>query len=274
MSDRTFRFGVVAMPTAGPGEWTTTTRRIEELGYSTVLMPDGLQLLAPFSSLALAASATKELRVGTFVLASSLRPPLSAAWEGHSLSVLTDGRFEFGIGTGRPDAKTFAERLGLPFGTGGERLRQMGEAIDHLRELDGDQRTPVLVAAAGPKALDLAAEKADIVTLAARPLATRDEVAGMAGRLRSAAGERADDIEIAMNLFVVGDEVPPWVRGFIGVDAATLVAHDSLAMLRGSVTEMADELQRRRDALGVSYVSVNSAFVEAFAPVVERLAGR
>ncbi len=45
-------------------------------------------------------------------------------------------------------------------------------------------------------------------------------------------------------------------------------------MLRGSVTEMADELQRRRDALGVSYVSVNSAFVEAFAPVVERLAGR
>ena len=45
-------------------------------------------------------------------------------------------------------------------------------------------------------------------------------------------------------------------------------------MLRGSVTEMSDELLRRRDAFGVSYVSVNGAFLEQLAPVVERLAGR
>jgi hypothetical protein len=37
---------------------------------------------------------------------------------------------------------------------------------------------------------------------------------------------------------------------------------------------MVDELQRRRDRLGVSYVSVNAAFVEQFAPVVERLTGK
>jgi hypothetical protein len=37
---------------------------------------------------------------------------------------------------------------------------------------------------------------------------------------------------------------------------------------------MADELQFRRDALGVSYPSVNAAFVEPMAPVVELLNDR
>ena len=36
---------------------------------------------------------------------------------------------------------------------------------------------------------------------------------------------------------------------------------------------MADRLARRRDALGVSSVTVISAFAEQLAPVVERLAG-
>jgi probable F420-dependent oxidoreductase len=274
MGDRTFRFGVVVSPDGGREQWIATVRRAEELGYSSVLVPDGLQLLAPFPSLAVAASASATMRVGTFVLASPLRPPLAAAWAGHSLSVLTDGRFEFGIGTGRPQAKAYTDELGLPYGTAAQRLQQVSDAVDHLRRLDGDRHTPVLVAAGGPKALDLAAEKADIVTLANGPLASREEVAAMSERVRAAAGPRADDIEFAMNLFVVGDEMPPWVQGFLGVDGATLAAHDSLVMLRGSVDEMADELQRRRDTIGVSYVSVNGGSMEQLAPVVERLAGR
>lgn len=55
---------------------------------------------------------------------------------------------------------------------------------------------------------------------------------------------------------------------------ATLIAHDSLLILCGSPQGMADELQCRRDAFGISYVSVNTAFSEQSAPVVERLAGR
>jgi hypothetical protein len=35
---------------------------------------------------------------------------------------------------------------------------------------------------------------------------------------------------------------------------------------------MADELERRRGRLGISYVSVNAAYIEHFAPVVELLA--
>ncbi|MET8872145.1 hypothetical protein [Nocardia sp. NPDC004604] len=41
-------------------------------------------------------AALTDLRVGTWVYASSLRP--AAAWEAHSLSLLTEGRFEMGIG--------------------------------------------------------------------------------------------------------------------------------------------------------------------------------
>ena len=95
----------------------------------------------------------------------------------------------------------------------------------------------------------------------------------MIGEVRAAAGDRADDIEYAMNIFVVGTRCP-WIQGFIGAAAATLIEHDSLTMLRGSVDQMADELQRRREELGVSYFSVNSAFLEEFAPLVDRLNGR
>jgi len=149
MSDHRFRFGVVATPQDGD-QWRTTAHRVAELGYSTLLMPDGLQLLSPFPALA-AAAATTDVRVGTFVLAAPLRPPRSAAWEAHSLTVLTGGRFEFGIGTGLPHAITqAAQELGLPLRSGAERLAAVSETIDHLHTLDGDTHTPVLMAAGGP----------------------------------------------------------------------------------------------------------------------------
>ena len=72
----------------------------------------------------------------------------------------------------------------------------------------------------------------------------------------------------------VGDEAPVWIRQFLGADMETLIARDSLMILRGSPGQMADELQSRRDTLGVSYLSVNAAFMELFAPVVEDLTGR
>jgi alkanesulfonate monooxygenase SsuD/methylene tetrahydromethanopterin reductase-like flavin-dependent oxidoreductase (luciferase family) len=161
----------------------------------------------------------------------------------------------------------------MPYGTASERRDQVKQTVAHLRELDGEARTPVLMAAGGPRALALAAEIADIVTVATGPFATRDEVAALTAGFRETAGSRAAEIELAMNLFVIGDEVPPWVQGFIGADAQQLVAADSLTMLRGSVDEMADELRRRRDAFGTSYISVNQAFYEELAPVVEKLTG-
>ena len=72
----------------------------------------------------------------------------------------------------------------------------------------------------------------------------------------------------------VGDEVQPWMRQFLRVDPAELHRVDSPGALRGTPREMADQLLRRRDELGVTYYAVGENFVDALAPVVELLAGR
>lgn len=161
----------------------------------------------------------------------------------------------------------------MPLASPVQRLKQIEHTIDALHELDGDQHTPVMMAAAGPRARALAAARADIVALAAPTLASRDELARNAAEFRDMAGTRYEQIELSMNIFVVGDQMPPWIERFIGADVDTLIQHDSLAMLRGSPTAIADELRRRRDSLGVSYVTVNGAFADAMAPVVELLNG-
>lgn len=274
MITKAFRFAVQANPQDGK-QWLATARRAEEYGYSSLLMADGMRLLSPLPALALAAGATTSLRVGPFVLASPLRPPRLVAWDAHTLSLLTDGRFEFGIGTGRPEVVEQSVRLlDQPETTAAQRLALAERTIDELRALDGDRHTPVLMAAGGPRARAVAAAKADIVTPAVGPLATREEVARLTAGIREAAGDRADRIELAMPIFVVGDEASAWVQQFLRTDMATLIARESLVILRGSPREMADELQRRRDGLGVSYVTVNAAFIAEFAPVVELLAGR
>ena len=274
MTEKRFRFGVVASPDRGAEAWQSTVRRAADLGYSTILMPDGLQLLSPFPSLAIAA-ASADIRVGTFVAAAPLRPPRAAAWDAHTLTVLTDGRFDFGIGTGRPAAAQFAAELGLPFGTAQERREQVLETLDQLVKLDGERRTPIMLAAAGPKSLAMAAERADIVSLAKPALTPREEVAALAKELRELAGSRADDIELAMNLFAAGNgELPPWTKQAAGIDAETLAKSDSLMLLPGTPQQMADELQRRRDEFGASYISVNATYLEELAPVIELLADR
>ena len=100
---RPFRFGVQAPLRSDLPTWREQVRRLADLGFSTLLMPDFPQLQpAPAPTLALAASVADNMRVGTWVYALPLRPVWSTAWESHSLSVLTEGRFEMGVGTGRP----------------------------------------------------------------------------------------------------------------------------------------------------------------------------
>jgi len=270
---RSFRFGVIAAPHGTAEHWRGTAVRAAELGYRTLLMPDVVHLLAPGPALGLAAGAA-DIGVGTWVYAAPLRTPQQTAWEAHSLSVLTAGRFEMGIGAGLPRSKESAQRLGMPFGTPAERLAQVAATIDALRELDGAGRhTPVLVAAGGPRARRLAAEKADIVSIAADPLTPRKEIAASIADVRSKAGPRADDIEFAMNLFAVGDDAPPHAEQATGFEPGELRAADSLILLPGDTRTMIEELRRRRDQLGVSYILVNAEFMNQLAPAVETLTG-
>jgi alkanesulfonate monooxygenase SsuD/methylene tetrahydromethanopterin reductase-like flavin-dependent oxidoreductase (luciferase family) len=52
--------------------------------------------------------------------------------------VLTDGRFEMGVGTGRPGIEDELRRLGLPVLPPSERLARVRQTVTALRDLDGE----------------------------------------------------------------------------------------------------------------------------------------
>lgn len=138
---------MIAEPEYDGARWRAVAHRAEELGYSTLLMPDGLHLLAPMPAAAVAATVTTTLHAGTFVLASTVRPPRTAAWEAKSLATLTENRFELGIGTGNPWMNRAAvDEIGMPETTPGQRLALARRTVEHLRELE-TARTPVMIAA-------------------------------------------------------------------------------------------------------------------------------
>jgi alkanesulfonate monooxygenase SsuD/methylene tetrahydromethanopterin reductase-like flavin-dependent oxidoreductase (luciferase family) len=253
---------------SSPAIWREEVRRIADHGYSTVLMPDvpGWQP-APGPALAVAASLTN-LRVGTWVYASPLRPASTLAWEAHSMSVLTDGRFDLGIGTGRPGLEELLRELGLPILTAGQRVTRIQDAVALLREYDGpDRHTPVVMAVRGPKARALAAEVADMVTFVMSPDDRRDEVVQMARDLLA-----VREIPVAVHVSVVGDTVAPFMAS-PDTDPAELRAADSLAILPADPTAAIEEIQRCREEIGASYVVIGSNSADALAPVVARLAG-
>ncbi|MGW5361804.1 TIGR03621 family F420-dependent LLM class oxidoreductase [Actinopolymorpha pittospori] len=288
MSTRSFRFGVVAALAPTADAWAATARRAEDLGFTNLLVPDTLGTLSPLPALAAAATATTSLRVGPFVLNTPLYAPAAVAHDTVSMDVLTGGRFELGLGAGRPGGERDAEQLGLPFGTPGERVRHLAETIRVVKaaldKRDGESESPlravqqpgppILVAGAGRRLLTLAAREADIVALGVAPQGTEYDLAAKVGELRDVAGDRFDALELSVNLAGVGADLPAWMARQLGGDPAELVRRGSAAILTGTPAEMADTLLRRRDALGISYVSVNGMFMEEFAPVVERLAGR
>jgi alkanesulfonate monooxygenase SsuD/methylene tetrahydromethanopterin reductase-like flavin-dependent oxidoreductase (luciferase family) len=266
---RSFRFGVVAPLRTDLPAWRDQVRRIADSGFSTLLMPDVQQWQpAPGPTLAVAATLA-DLRVGTWVYASPLRTPWSMAWEAHSLSVLTEGRFEMGIGTGRPGIEDELRQLGLPVVTPGERLSQVRDAVTSLRELDGpDFHTPVVMAVRGPKARALAVDLADTVTFAAMP---GDD--SRAGIMRMAADFRAiRDVELALHVPVVGDAVSPFMAP-PDTDPAALRAADSLLVLPSDPTAAIEEVLRRREEGGFSYFVVGANAADALAPVVAELTG-
>src|SRR5579872_764654 len=264
---RPFRFGVVAPLRTDLPTWRERVRRIADSGYSTLLMPDVPQWQpAPGPTLAVAATLA-DLRVGTWVYACPVRPAWTTAWEAHSLSVLTEGRFEMGIGTGRPGIDDQLRELGLPTVPPSERLARVRETVTALRDLDGpDMHTPVVMAVRGPKAQALAAELADTVTFVV-PEDPRAEVARMVGDFRP-----MRDVELALHVAVIGDAVAPFMAP-PDTDPAALRAADSLAVLPDDPSAAAEEIQRRREELGFSYFVFGADFADALAPVVAKLAG-
>src|SRR5436853_128611 len=125
---RPFRFGVVSGQVQSHTAWITTARRAEQLGYATLLVVDRISMgLAPFSALAMAAGATTTLRVGTFVFCNDFRHPAVLAKEAATLDLLSEGRFELGIGAGY-DPNDYTQ-TGIPFDPPGVRLSRLEETL-------------------------------------------------------------------------------------------------------------------------------------------------
>ncbi|MCP2337976.1 LLM class flavin-dependent oxidoreductase [Actinomadura rupiterrae] len=267
---RPFRFGVVAPVTTDMPTWRDQVRRLAGDGYSTLLMPDVPRWQpAPAPTLAVAASLT-DMRIGSWVYASPLRPPWSTAWEAHSLSVLTEGRFELGIGTGRPGIEDELRDLKLPTAPPAERLVQIRETVTALRDLDGALQTPVVMAVRGPKAQALAAEIADTVAFAVMPGDDRTATTQAVHDFRALTTR---DIEFAQHVAVIGDTVAPFMAS-PDTDPAALRAMDSLNVLPDDPAAAAEEIQRRREELGISYFVFGACSADALAPVVAALTGR
>jgi probable F420-dependent oxidoreductase len=263
-----------------------------------LVVPDGLRYtLAPLPALAAAAAATRTLRVGTYVIANDYRHPVLLAKDVATLDLLSGGRFEFGLGAGRPAAAEDNRMLGLPFDSGAVRVARLAEAITLLKTLLAGQRAsatgryypvaeaeispgpvqrphpPLLIAGSGRRLLALAAREADIVALGVEPTAPETVLAEKIGWLREAAGARFQQLELNVNLMAVGQQVPRYVATQLGLTADDLAQSGAACALTGTTDEMCATLLRRRETLGLSYILVGDELMEALAPVVERLAG-
>ncbi len=294
-----FRFGVVAGFARTGEEWAQNARRVESLGYSTLVIPDNMRYtLAPIPALAAAAAATRTLRVGPYVLANDFRNPVMLAKDAATVDFLSGGRLELGLGAGRPDAAGENRMLGLPFDRGGVRVSRLAESLALLKRLLGGETAsaegpyytpseaqvspppvqkphpPILVAGSGRRLLSIAACEADMVAFGIAPTETEEGAAEKVSWVREAAGARFDRLELNLNLMAVGDRVPRFISGQMGLDAARLAAGGSVAAVTGSTEEMCETLLRRRERLGFSYLLVADELMDTLAPVVERLAGR
>jgi len=309
---RRFRFGVQLY---GPFEgltWAQTARRVEELGYSTLFLPDHFhQQWGPIAAMTAAATATTTLNVGTLVFDNDYRHPVVLHKEMATIDVISEGRLEVGIGAGwkridyeqsgivEDPPKVRVDRLiegvavlrGLfadgPFSFDGEHYHLSG-----LDGLPGPHRPggpPLIIAGGSKRMLRFAGATADIVGVnpsihsgAVDAEAARD---GMADRMdekvawvKDGAGDRFDDLEI--NAWVpvakITDDSASMAEllapGF-GVAASEVL--DSPMTLVGTTGEITERLEERRDRWGFSYhvVQYEAAAVE-MAPLVAELAGR
>jgi probable F420-dependent oxidoreductase len=306
---RPFRFGVTA-PTASAGtDWPGRARRVEHLGYSTLVVPDHFRdHLAPVPALTAAALATTRLRVGSLVFSNDFRHPAVLAKEAATIDVLSGGRFELGLGAGW--LREEYDQTGIRFDAPGTRVGRLEEAVTIIKGLLAGERVtftgrhyaiadlegrpipvqrphpPIAIGGGGRRTLTLAAREASIVGLV--PRARRDgsgldlnDLSDAATRekvewVRAAAGARFDSLEInaliqavavADQRMTAADQLAS--RFKVGRDVVLETAYVAV----GTIDEICETLRQRRERYGISYLTVFERDMEAFAPVVARLAG-
>src|SRR4051812_9404181 len=307
---RPFRFGADLQAALPDRSFADSARELEDLGFSTVFVPDHFdEGLGPITAMTVAAAATTTLNVGTLVLDCDFRHPAVLARELASIDVLSEGRLEVGLGAGWK--RLDYERSGIPMDPPKVRVDRMIEharvlralfaegectfAGEHYRitDLDGTPKPfrpggpPFLIGGGGRRVVRFAAGEADIVgvnasvhsgeidTAAAHdalPLSIDEKVQWV----RDAAGARWDERELNAWLSVasVTERALDFAETLAQVfDATPAEVLASPLTLIGSVTEIVDRLHERRERWSYSYVVVPHDKIEEFAPVVAQLSG-
>ena len=291
--------------------WTELARKAEDLGYSTLCVADHFtDGFAPTPALTAAAAVTTKLRIGSMVYGVDFRHPAALAKEAATMDLLSDGRFELGIGAGWMDQDY--EWTGITRDAPGVRIDRLAEAIGIIRglwsgspvehagtnwtidKMVGTPRPvqvggpPILSGGGGKRVLETAARLGDIVSVNPNVGAGKFDAAAWASIaaaetdakieiVRNAAGERYPDLEIAfLNFFTnVTDDTmaaATTIGGYMGgvPPEAVLASPNTLV---GSVDALVDEIHARRERWDGSYMIVTADAIDAFAPVVARLAG-
>ncbi len=272
------------------------------------------QMLAAIPAIAMALEQTTALRVGCRVFCNDYHYPVILAKEAATLDYLSGGRFEFGLGAGWIKAEY--EAAGFPFNEFPVRLSRFTETIQAYKafmtgeplQINGEsinwsgfsgspspkQRPypPIMIGGGSKKILTYAGQEADIVSinfnnktgelgLEGLNSGLADETAKKIQWVKDGAGDRFDDIELEIGAYntVVTDQQQTVAAGFaevFGWSVEDVLSHPHC--LIGSVDYICEELERRRETYGFSYISVSddgtNRICEAFAPVVAKLAGK
>ena len=126
---------------ATPDWWLESARRLDEAGFAGVWCWDHfigkgdrtVPVVESWTMLALAASQTTRVTVGTFVMNVMNRHPALVARMASTLHIATGGRLVLGIGIG--GAPKEHEAYGMDFPASPERVRRLEEAVAVIRAL-------------------------------------------------------------------------------------------------------------------------------------------
>ena len=96
------------------------------------------------------------------------------------------------------------------------------------------------------------------------------------GWIREAAAERLGQVELSVTIFIVNvtdkrEEVAAAMASGLGSETREIL--DTPHFMIGTLDQLAEDLQARRERFGISYVIVPAEVAESLAPVVERLTG-
>jgi probable F420-dependent oxidoreductase len=304
------RFATQSGGAASAQEWIDRAKRLEALGYDTLAMPDHMVggAWAAMPALAAAAAVTRKLRVGTLVVDNDFRNPTVFARECATLDLLTNGRFELGIGAGWLDRDY--QSTGIPFDRGRVRVARLAEAVTLMKRLFTEEQVtfageyyqvekaecrpkpvqqpypPFLIAGGGPEILALAGREANIVAIVPAGITgsgkippenfTLDTMRRQIGVLRDAAATRFSDIELSMFLdCTLSEDREKTVaelaeKGKVEADVVRNNAYRGI----GTLQEIRDHIVHVRDAIGVTYFCLRGPDVESLGPIVGELTGR